>query len=78
MGDNLYWLGLDAPISHYWADAEMQAAYFNKFLEAKKINFTLDQILNDKPTRERFALKYNGSLLYADRLINVYNQAKGN
>jgi hypothetical protein len=78
MGDNLYSLGLDVPISRYWNDAEMQADYFAKFLEAKKINFTLDQILNDKDTRERFALKYNGSLLYADRLINVYNQAKGN
>jgi hypothetical protein len=66
------------PISRYWSDAEMQADYFAKFLEAKKINFTLEQILNDKDTRERFALKYNGSLLYADRLMNVYNQAKGN
>jgi hypothetical protein len=78
MGDNLYSLGLDVPISRYWADTDLQATYFHRFLAAKKIDFELDEILADKSVRERFALKYNGSLLYAERLMNIYNQYKGN
>jgi hypothetical protein len=77
MGDNLYSLGLDVPISQYWINTDLQASYFHRFLAAKKIDFELDEILADKSVRERFALKYNGSLLYAERLMNIYNQYKG-
>jgi hypothetical protein len=77
MGDNLYSLGLDMSISQYWTDTDIQATYFHRFLAAKKIDFELDEILADKSVRERFASKYNGSLLYAERLMNIYNQYKG-
>lgn len=47
MGDNLYLLGLDKPLSVYWNDADMQADFFNRFCTQRRIAYSLTEVIND-------------------------------
>lgn len=78
MGSNLYDLGFESPLVVFAASEYLQGAWFEMFLKARKIDFTLDEILTDKNKREFFSLKYNGDKkVYAERLLNVYEHMKG-
>lgn len=76
MGDNLYLQGLETSILDFWKDEGAQLGAFKRYVVRRGIDYTLDEILTDKKKREHFALRYNGSIKYAARLIEIYNSLK--
>ena len=77
MGDNLYLQGLEFPLARYWSDADLQIAAFNRYVRARKIDFTLTDLTQDREKRKIFALRYNGSEIYADRLRAIIVRENG-
>lgn len=73
MGDNIYALGFTGRILDYWVSPEIQLDFFNRYCLGRNIDYTLSEILNEKTKRDIFAKKYNGSVIYGDRLVNIYN-----
>lgn len=73
MGDNLYLQGLEMSLQAFWGSDVEQDAAFQRFIEARGIDFTLSQVIGtDDQYRLKFARRYNGSLGYADRIMNVW------
>lgn len=75
MGDNLYMLGLRSTILDFWQDETLQDQYFNGFIKSREIDFTLEEILNDKEKRDKFSHRYNGSTVYGERLVGIYRMS---
>lgn len=78
MGSNLYDMGYSSPLVEFAASEYLQDSWFHQFVQLRGINYTLDEIINDKTKREHFAYRYSGDkTVYAARLLNVYSQLKG-
>lgn len=77
MGENIYDLGYSGTILDWWNSADKQLDTFTKFCTNKGINYSLGEIVNDATKRLNFAKKYNGSAMYADRMLVVYNSLQG-
>lgn len=75
MGDNIYSMGFTAPILEYWKDPEIQLDFFKRYCLRANIDYTLAEVLNEKNKRDNFAKRYNGSLIYSDRLLKIYNDS---
>lgn len=71
MGENLFALGLDMHIVNYVRAFDEQERMFANYCFSRKILYTIDEILTNKTKRENFARRYNGSVLYADRLMMI-------
>lgn len=81
MGDELISLGLNASPIFYCSSAPTQDFYFQKYLNANNINYSLEDVINDQAKRLHFATIYNGPgnpQGYAARMMEVYNQSKAN
>ena len=74
MGENLYVLGLQVPLHVYQADDAQQESMFRAYCDSRNIAFSIFDLIGDENKRKTFARKYNGSELYADRLMNVYRR----
>jgi hypothetical protein len=74
LAENLYdpAVGLKVSVFDYQNDPVLQAATFNKFIEWKRIDYTVDMLLN-VTLREHFAVIYNGALSYADLILESLN-----
>ena len=78
MGDQLYLLGLKTDIRTFWSDEAAQDDFFNRFIFARNIAYTLDQVINDEECRTNFAHHYNGNaIVYGARMLQVYEVNKG-
>lgn len=78
MGSNLYDMGYSEPLVKFAASEYLQELWFHNFIQLRKINFTLSEIIGDKEKREQFAHRYNGDkTVYSARLLNVYEKLKG-
>lgn len=73
MGFNIYDMGFQHNIAEFWNDSDIQDYYFSLFLRGNDINYTLEAVTSNELVRNRFALKYNGSLEYANKMMEVYN-----
>jgi N-acetylmuramidase len=60
MGFNIYAQGWTQSIGLYLEDIEEQNLSFDRFVEAKKISFTWDELKNSPQSLEHFATEYNG------------------
>lgn len=78
MLENVYGMGYAGTVLDFWKNPDVQLIYFTKFLELRNINYSLDDILNDKVKRDDFSHHYNGALTYGDRLLKIYEVNKGN
>jgi hypothetical protein len=75
MGSNLYDLDYSGRIATFVGSEYLQQQFFEAFLRQRNINYSLEDVIQNKEKRERFALKYNGDKrVYADRMLNVFNQ----
>lgn len=73
MGENIYRLGYKKPINEFMNSENDQLAIFEKFLEWRRINFTVEELFSDSEKLRLFARRYNGSYAYADTLKHGYN-----
>jgi hypothetical protein len=74
MGYNLYANGLHQPISNYLNGVQarvLQDAMFAKFLAGHGLLHTWKEMAADQDLLNHFALHYNGSLAYANRMKAV-------
>lgn len=76
MGENLYSFGYQGTILDFWKNPDLQLDYFNLHNKLRYIDFTLDEVITDPVKRTKFATRYNGSAMYADRMLSIYNQLK--
>lgn len=77
MGENLYALGYSGSIAHYLHSETVQLAYFEKYIQSRNINYTLEEILTDDEKLNRFSVKYNGVKSYGQKLLAAYQELKG-
>ncbi|MGH9436394.1 MAG: N-acetylmuramidase domain-containing protein [Terriglobia bacterium] len=80
MGYNLYSLGLSSPISNYLNGVQsrtLQDGMFSKFLAGHGLAFTWDEMARDPDKLNYFALHYNGSVAYGDRMKAVAKEHYG-
>ena len=71
MGFNLYgFLAYENTAGYFLTDETAQRQTFQDFITHKGIAFTPAQ-LADKETREKFALRYNGSKAYAVKIASL-------
>lgn len=78
MGGLLYEMGYASDLARFASDTNLQLAWFEKTLDYKGVNFTLDEIVNDEMKRRRLAKRYNGDEFgYAEKLLDTYNKFRG-
>ena len=78
MGDNLVGMGLDISPIEYCSNQDMQFKFFWRYCSNENIAFTLDEVLQDRTKREKFAKLYNGPgnyVNYAQRMLDVYQHS---
>lgn len=71
MGYNIYFLGYQSDIIDFCTNMSHQDKMFQEFLEYHNINYTLEELKTDETKRNHFAKVYNGSLSYADKILEV-------
>ncbi len=73
MGFNLYGpeLKFNGDVVQFMQDVNAQDDVFDKFLSSRKINFTIEQLAASEEARVKFAHLYNGSELYAVKMLDV-------
>lgn len=71
MGENLFVDGLKMHINAYVQDLDAQEMFFQRYCSRKGILYPIETLLNTKSLRENFARRYNGSVLYANRLMMI-------
>lgn len=72
MGENIYTIcGYSSPIANFVADVKAQENAFKKFIVARGINFTAEEILTDILKRNLFSRRYNGSTAYGAKLVEA-------
>lgn len=72
MGFNLYdKLGLLTDIASYLWDTNAQDQSYDKFVIQNNINFSMAEIKSSNDKRLTYAIRYNGSSIYADRMIKA-------
>ena len=69
MGENIYALGYSGTLIDFICSDALQLEFFNKYVESRKIDYSLQRIIADKSARENFARRYNGSVLYAETMM---------
>ena len=70
MGYNLYFYSLtEKTVFEFLFDEEEQEQAFEKFTQIKKINFTVDELLEDENKIRKFARLYNGDEIGYSRKI---------
>jgi hypothetical protein len=76
MGFNLYGTQFGYPnsIAEYLASEEQQEAMFAKYVCAKGIEYSINDLATVPQYREAFALRYNGALSYADKILAQLRQ----
>lgn len=74
MGFNWYALGLNVPIGRIFGDKDLQAIFFFKYLTSHNINKSITDVMASDESINHFALMYNGSTQYADRMKQVYKE----
>lgn len=74
MGFNWYALGLTSYVDSIFLSDSLQRDFFFKFLTQRGINKTLSDIMSSDESINHFALMYNGSTQYADRMKQVYRE----
>lgn len=71
MGYELYQLGFTGAVGEYLGNEEEQERMFSMFLNAKRINSAWESLKANQPALTQFALKYNGSDQYANRMLGA-------
>ena len=75
MGENLYTVcKYQGSVSNLCTDELLQETLFQAFIKARKIDFTSTEIMGDIQKLHLFSKRYNGSLLYAEKLVKAYNE----
>lgn len=77
MGFNMYNINSPAyiyTIFSFFTNPDLQLKTFNWFLATNHIEYTIPQLLGDYQLLNDFALKYNGSLAYAEKIKTIYTQ----
>lgn len=77
--DNVYSLGYTGTVLDWWKSPDLQLEFFNRYCLRNNIDYTLQEILTDIKKRQNFAARYNGPggrVIYAERLMNIYEQLK--
>ena len=70
MGYNLYFYSLtEKTVFDFLFDEEEQEKAFEKFIQIKKINFTVEELLEDENKIKKFARLYNGDEIGYSRKI---------
>lgn len=77
MGENIYSLGYDKTIFDFVNSEDEQERMFDKFCRSRGITYSLHEIMTDKKKREHFAWRYNGSIGYAETLLDKYRKVTG-
>ena len=71
MGDNLYTLGYQGTIAEFLTTEALQLDYFNRFIQS--IGFSNAAFSSmDGQELDNFAMRYNGSPVYANSLQKAY------
>ncbi|WP_456400120.1 N-acetylmuramidase domain-containing protein [Persephonella sp.] len=70
MGYNLYFYNLiDTTVFDFLFNEELQEQAFKKFIEKRRINFTIEELKSDPEKVRRFARYYNGDEIRYARKI---------
>lgn len=77
MGENLYGLlNVKYPVGKFLCYPELQKKAFYSFLEVRKINYSLQELMNDSEKLDKFSVTYNGSKIYGQRLKGIYDASR--
>lgn len=72
MGFNLYnGLGLTVDISTYLWDEKTQDNMYDKFVTQNDISYSVSDLKSNNEKLMRYAIRYNGSSVYADRVLKA-------
>lgn len=76
MGFNIYELGYTKSVFDYINSPADQSKMFAAFLDSKQINETWSDLKQSAGALSNFAIKYNGSTVYVDRMLQVAKELK--
>lgn len=77
MGSVLYERGYKGQLCDFLQSTTLQDAWFPIDVKARKIDFSLDEVIQDSDKRNLFALKYNGNVRkYSQRMLDIYHAGK--
>lgn len=72
MGSVLYEIGYKGTLLDFQNSTTLQDAWFQQYLKSRKIDFSLNELINWPANRNQFAWKYNGATeAYAAKLVSV-------
>lgn len=71
MGSVLYEMGYAGTFHEFMSSPELQLHWFNIYIRRRGIDYDFGSLMQDVALRERFALRYNGSVTYAARMLEI-------